>query len=373
MKYREVGLRALYKQFVVYMLNDRLKEIISGYPNVQKGNCVLTYGYIDRQCGLTMEVIAIGNKSKDNFTFFDASPEYRVLLRIGSIIDEEFDVLNNADNCLSERYHEKIECLDIYSASDAVERTRTFAFLDKSRHEIFPDDVQVYFKKRGLGTEVCWVHIIGLADSGIKGILLNEPNQDFGCHNGDIIEFYVQKTADNRVICSVDMTPELKLTAEALKDGKMLKEAISAFHKERTEDNLLDVLMILRESYVWVPCNAVMSETDASALNKLAENAGGDLNSLIGKTFTNQENVRLIPDILQKGEEYFFPVFSSDYEMGEYGKSFSKIQMHMLEVIPLARNNEKKVAGIAVNAFSEAFVIDKALFAVLEKMESCLE
>ena len=65
----------------------------------------------------------------------------------------------------------------------------------------------------------------------------------------------------------------------------------------------------------------------------------------------------MIPDILQKGDEFFFPVFSSAEEMGEYGERFSKIEKHFLEVANLARNNEKNVKGIVINAFTESFVI----------------
>ena len=47
---------------------------------------------------------------------------------------------------------------------------------------------------------------------------------------------------------------------------------------------------------------------------------------MIGKTFSTKEAVRMIPDILQNGEQFFFPIFSSVEEMGEYGEHFSKVQ-----------------------------------------------
>ena len=67
----------------------------------------------------------------------------------------------------------------------------------------------------------------------------------------------------------------------------------------------------------------------------------------------------MVPDILQNGDEFFFPVFTTAEEMGEYGNNFSNIQRHFLEAANLARNNEKNVAGIVINAFSEPFVIPK--------------
>ena len=45
----------------------------------------------------------------------------------------------------------------------------------------------------------------------------------------------------------------------------------------------------------------------------------------------------------------------------------------MLEVIPLARNNEKKLAGIVVNAFTEPFVLDAQIWDIVENMKSRIE
>ena len=78
----------------------------------------------------------------------------------------------------------------------------------------------------------------------------------------------------------------------------------------------------------------------------------------------------MIPDILINGDDYFFPVFSSAEEMGEYGDRFSKMETDFLHAINLARNNEKKVKGIVVNAFSDPFVLETELFDVVEKLKS---
>ena len=103
-----------------------------------------------------------------------------------------------------------------------------------------------------------------------------------------------------------------------------------------------------------------------------AEENGG-LDTLVGKTMTSQDQIRLVPDILQNGDEFFFPVFSAAEEMGEYGENFSKVQRHFLEAINLARNNEKKVAGIVINAFTEPFVIPIELLDIVTKMDSAIE
>lgn len=81
----------------------------------------------------------------------------------------------------------------------------------------------------------------------------------------------------------------------------------------------------------------------------------------------------MVPDILQNGEEFFFPVFTSVEEMGEYGEHFSTVQHHFLQAANLAKNNEKNVTGIVINAFSEPFVIPKDIFDIIAGMQSSFE
>ena len=297
-----------------------------------------------------MEVLAAGFKDGDGFTFFDTSVETRAFIRVGAVIDDEFFFFDDADGGLSNKYAEKLDVLKHYEASEEIEETRKMGFLDKSRHDFYPDDVMVYLTREGLNPEGCWVRIIGLGDHFIMGTLLNEPDQDFGYHSGEKVAFFVQKQEDESIILYTDMTPSRKLTAEDLEDGTLLKEAVAVFNKERIEDHFLDVLEFLRDSYVWIPCNAVMSEADMARFEQAMKDAEDDLSALVGEEFT-----------------------TNDEEMGEYGEHFSKIQKPLLEVIPMARNNEKNVSGIVLNAFTEPFVLDAKIYDIVEKMKSRLE
>lgn len=373
MYYKDTGFRALYKHFIAFPLKDNIRQCIENYPNAEKANCVLTYGYIDHDAGLTMEVLAAGFKDGDGFAFFDTSIETRAFIRVGAVIDDEFFFFDDVDGGLSKKYAEKLDVLKHYEVSEEIEETRKMGFLDKSRHDFYPDDVMVYLTREGLNPEGCWVRIIGLGDHFIMGTLLNEPDQDFGYHDGEKIAFFVQKTENDQIICFSNMTPSRKLKAEDLEDGTLLKEAVSIFNKERNEEHFIDILEFLRDSYVWIPCNAVMSEADMARFEQAMKDAGDDPSAMVGKEFTTNDKVRLVPDILQNGDNFLFPVFSSKEEMGEYGEHFSKVQKHILEVIPMARNNEKNVSGIVLNAFTEPFVLDAEIFDMVENMKTRLE
>ncbi|MBO4292724.1 MAG: SseB family protein, partial [Lachnospiraceae bacterium] len=158
--------------------------------------------------------------------------------------------------------------------------------------------------------------------------------------------------------------------------GSLLKAAIHKFHEGDQTDGLFEICQILRDSYVWIPCSAVVGEEDQKTVEQMIAEAGDDLDSMVGKEFTTQGNIRLVPDILQRGDEHFFPVFSTEEDMGEYGEHFSKMQQHFLQVIGLARNHkeyEGGLTGIVINAFTEPFVLPQELYEAVEKMVSRVE
>ena len=198
------------------------------------------------------------------------------------------------------------------------------------------------------------------------GLMLNPFGQPFML-TPDMIEMIFE--ADGGVEYIV---PDDAVTPELLEDGSFLKRTIEICSRNRTQMNTLRLLKILRDSLVWIPCNAVLSEADYAALEKLVKEAqeNGGEDTLVGRTISNSENIRMVPDILQSGDDFFFPVFTSAEEMGEYGQNFSKVQKHFLEAVSLARNNEKNVTRIVINAFSDPFVVPRTLFDLIEGLPS---
>lgn len=232
------------------------------------------------------------------------------------------------------------------------------------------DWIRVILVKEGNEPEAMPVSFVEDMGEYCIGILEMEPDQDFGYHKGDKIGYFPYTDDQGTTVLISDMNPSRRLTAADLEGGELLKEAISAFNAERNEPNFFEVLELLRDSYVWVPCNAVMSEEDQRRMEEMVMAAGDDLEALKGMEFVAHDQTRLIPDILQNGDAFFFPVFSSDEEMGEYGEHFSKVEKHLLEALVLAKNNDKNVAGIVVNAFSEPFILDREIWDIVDNMKS---
>ena len=206
-------------------------------------------------------------------------------------------------------------------------------------------------------------------DMDIAGFIINPWGQSFMLTK-ELIEMMFK--ADGDVEYSV---PDDKITPELLEGGAFLKRATEICNRNRTQLNLIKLARILRDSWVWIPCNVIMSDADYEAFEKIfnAANDGEGLDSLVGQTFTTQDATRLVPDILQNGDDFYFPVFTSQEEMGEYGENFSKVERHFLEAAVLARNNERNVKGIVINAFTEPFVVPREMFEVIANMESSIQ
>ncbi|MBR0420387.1 MAG: SseB family protein [Erysipelotrichaceae bacterium] len=372
MKYSAKGFRPFYHQFALFPI-DAIGNTVKDFEHSHEADSVLTYGYVDHETGFRFEVLSTASSQNGTPQIFNDRPEgIRVFIKAEVLNDTDAIVLENRDELCAANKETIDSIIDGYECDEEIMNSRTMEFLDESRDPICIDDVQVLLYKEGNQTEACWVRISGLQEHFIVGEMLNEPYQDFGYHIGDTIGFFVQKTDDDRIICVCDMNPTAKITREDLKDGLMLKEAIGRFNNERNEENFFNILELLRDSDVWVPCTCVLSENDQTAIEKMVDEAGDDLSSMKGMEFSNKDQIRMIPDILQNGDDFFFPVFSSDEEMGEYGDGFSKIETEFLHAINLARNNEKELKGIVINAFTEPFVLDKELFDIVEKMKTRL-
>ena len=201
------------------------------------------------------------------------------------------------------------------------------------------------------------------------GFVINPWGQSF-LLTKDLIETIFQ--ADGDVEYAV---PDDTITEELLEDGSYLKRAVGICRRNRTMMNMMKLARILRDSLVWVPCTAVFSDADNEAFRRSIQDTleKGDTDSLVGQTFTSEDEIRMVPDILQNRDDYFFPVFTTVEEMGDYGKRFSTLQCHFLEAANLARNNEKQVKGIVINAFTEPFEISVELFDVIAGMESVIK
>ena len=175
--------------------------------------------------------------------------------------------------------------------------------------------------------------------SEAKGFIVNPWSDDAFMLSRELIQIILD--ADDGVEYSV---PEDPITKELLEDGSFLTRAVEICCRNDTDLNALKLMKILRSSNVWVPCVAIPEES-------------------------GNDTLTLFPDILQDEDKFYLPVFSTAEEMGEYGENFAKIERNFMDTIKLARNNEKDLSGIVINAFTNEYIIDNDMLNIIEGMQ----
>ena len=61
----------------------------------------------------------------------------------------------------------------------------------------YPDDILVIFLKDDYKPEGCWVRSMEVEEGRCIGKLLNEPDQDYGVHENDLIPFDIVKEGED--------------------------------------------------------------------------------------------------------------------------------------------------------------------------------
>ena len=112
MKYKDTGFRAFYRHFIAVPMKENLKVALKDFPGAEDANCILTYGYIDREAGLTLEILATGKETKQGFSFAEGNDTISSKIRIRNVADDEVAFFDDEDGSLAARYTGKLAVLD---------------------------------------------------------------------------------------------------------------------------------------------------------------------------------------------------------------------------------------------------------------------
>lgn len=86
------------------------------------------------------------------------------------------------------------------------------------------------------------------------------------------------------------------ITKKNYEDGSILEAAVHAFKEERNKPNFVNLLVALCNSYVWIPCTAVLSEKDQTRLEAMVAEMEDNLEGLTEKEFIAIiRNGRILP------------------------------------------------------------------------------
>lgn len=153
------------------------------------------------------------------------------------------------------------------------------------------------------------------------------------------------------------------IEAKTLESGKVLLYLKYNFIENRSQETLFPLLSCLRDSQVIVPMNVIMSEADEDMF----------MNVKVGDVVSTNDEIRLKPDILQNGDNFFFPIFSNAEQIPEdYGSHFSTINLSVLQCIEMAKSYEH-VCGLVLDAFTDPVVLEYDLADLIPQFESRLK
>lgn len=125
-----------------------------------------------------------------------------------------------------------------------------------------------------------------------------------------------------------------------------LSDYKKAYLREETTESIEALFKELKQAKVWVPFNASLMD-------------GSD----------GQEGARLKPDILRKGDDYFYPCFLTEEDIPkDYYERFSWLQLPLTDCLFAAEGMDSfPVRGIVLDAFYDPVEIDKGAFEAIRQ------
>ena len=126
-----------------------------------------------------------------------------------------------------------------------------------------------------------------------------------------------------------------------------LSEYKKEYLREKTTESIEALFKELKQAKVWVPFNASLMD-------------GSD----------GQEGARLKPDILRKGDDYFYPCFLTEEDIPkDYYERFSWLQLPLTDCLLAAEGMDSfPVRGIVLDAFYDPVEIDKGAFKAIRQL-----
>ena len=187
-----------YVQLTSKLLNKSQKD-----NNV---NSLLLYPYINHEVGMLFLVLGLV-KLFDNRAEIINRDDFNInkSIKKRNLNNNEFAYVNdvniNADFKLTHHLNHARHITKTFSKNVQLECIRQARSLDKFRDINNPDIVSVLFLKDKLKPEYLNVCLENISDGFFNGVLLDNPQQNFGVLKGMDVNVYLKRNDENRIIC----------------------------------------------------------------------------------------------------------------------------------------------------------------------------
>jgi hypothetical protein len=179
---------------IVYVRCRDKMEVLrkAGFEVDPRNDGILALCFIDHNEGLSFYVIAAAHIRADNIFVSKENKASCVILHAAAMpfaLCLKSDYIN-ADVAQYESYVTQIVRQYEYGLDDAI-KMRGISELDDFRKPFFPDDIEILLLGKGLEQERVFVRACKYGEGCLYGQLLDEPDQDFGVHKDEVIDFMV--------------------------------------------------------------------------------------------------------------------------------------------------------------------------------------
>lgn len=197
MNANEYSFHSLYHKICYIELNDKIKNVFNAPIELKlnpSATGFIVYGYIDHECGFTFELLAQAKKNIFGIKLLEEIPKTHLFkLRNWHLSNSELIILNSNNYPQFKEICEFIN--NNYFINNDLEELRSLKLIDSLRYKENADDVQVILFGNSFHPEVVWVRLENIVhQTTFGGILLNEPNQNFGIHKDDLINIVLIQT-----------------------------------------------------------------------------------------------------------------------------------------------------------------------------------
>ena len=153
------------------------------------------------------------------------------------------------------------------------------------------------------------------------------------------------------------------LSREKLADGNILLFLKERFQDDMTEDNLVELMQVLRDSTLILPMQVLMSAADAERMRLYEENM----------KFVAENDIQVVPATATIEDENYMFIFSQPEQIPvEYSETVTLMRAPFEKVYQYFIDDDS-IFGIVLDPFTENLELPAELINAIANMESRLE
>jgi len=201
MKYCDFYFRDICYSFVRIKDKNALAQLKEIMVVPDRCDSVFAYCYIDQDAGITFEILHPAVYGKKEIVARESlSMSIKVRAEDYRKSNPVLDIFLDGKSLLSPLFIDYIDSINReYRADDDVEEARTLFQWDSLRARDFPDYIRALLYKDEFQPEQVWVKSKKAVDGHIHGVLVNEPDHNYGVHVGDEVVILPYRSYDELI------------------------------------------------------------------------------------------------------------------------------------------------------------------------------